>query len=165
MGKIQEAIRSIHLTTDQMIELVEQLQGDLIYWKPSEEAWSIMEVLCHVEEATPYWLNEITQVVNTPELEWGRGLQHEGRLVAIAAASHRAVDDVLSGIRSTKEKVQIVLGSLREQDLAIESLSRNPRFGTKPLIFIIDHLLVEHLDKHLKQIQRNVDQYSVKQTS
>jgi hypothetical protein len=55
--------------------------------------------------------------------------------------------------------VQTTLSSLSEDDLNIESPSRNPRFGTKPMSFIVDHLLVEHLDTHLKQIRRNVQQY------
>ncbi|MEW9672068.1 DinB family protein [Ammoniphilus sp. 3BR4] len=165
MNNIQEAIQSIHQTTDQIIEAVQPLEANLIEWKPADEVWSIMEVLCHVEEATPYWLNEIKQVAKTPGVEWGRGLQHEGRLAAVASAPHRSLDAVLEGIRNSKEMVQNVLGSLEEQDLTTESPSRNPRFGTKPLIFIIEHLLVEHLDKHLKQIERNIHQYSMKQTS
>jgi hypothetical protein len=54
------------------------------------------------------------------------------------------------------KNIEEVLSSLTEEQLAIESPSRNPRFGTKPLSFIVDHLLVEHAAKHCGQIKRNL---------
>jgi hypothetical protein len=38
--------------------------------------------------------------------------------------------------------------------------SRNPRWDVKPAAFVMDHLLVEHVEKHLGQIRRNVRQFS-----
>ncbi|MBO8163495.1 MAG: DinB family protein [Brevibacillus sp.] len=156
---VSEAIKSIQETIDQIVSVSKELSEELIRWKPAEDKWSIMEVLCHVEEATPYWLNEIQQVVKNPGIEWGRGLQHEGRLAAVAQADQRSVQDVLQGIEHSKAKVQETLGSIREDDLQIESPSRNPRFGTKPMQFVVDHLLAEHLATHLNQIKRNIQQY------
>jgi uncharacterized damage-inducible protein DinB len=159
MSRLQEAIHSINKTLDQILETSELLQETIIRWKPANDVWSIMEILCHIEEATPYWLGELQQVVNSPGIEWGRGLQHEGRLAAVAQAPYRSVDDVLNGIRESKQKVQEVLSSIQDHDLMTESPSRNPRFGTKPMWFIVEHLLAEHLDTHWKQIQRNIQQY------
>ncbi|GAB7056646.1 MULTISPECIES: DinB family protein [unclassified Paenibacillus] len=156
---IQEAIRSIHDTIDDIVRVSKGLSEDIIRWKPAEDKWSVIEVLCHVEEATPFWLNEIQALVKSPGIEWGRGLQHEGRLAAVAAAGGRSTGEVLQGIESSKAQVQAVLGTLTEEDLKAEAPSRNPRFGTKPLQFIVDHLLVEHLITHLNQINRNIGQY------
>nr|ADZ54051.1 cysteine dependent-maleylpyruvate isomerase [Paenibacillus sp. NyZ101] len=156
---IQEAIRSIHETIDDIVRVSKGLSEDVIRWKPAEDKWSIIEVLCHVEEATPYWLNEIQALVQSPGIEWGRGLQHEGRLAAVAAAPGRSTDEVLQAIESSKAQVQAVLGTLNEENVTAESPSRNPRFGTKSLQFVVDHLLVEHLITHLKQINRNIGQY------
>lgn len=66
---------------------------------------------------------------------------------------------VLAAIRQSKEQVQAVLGPLTAEKLAQEAPSRNPRFGTKPLSFVIEHLLVEHAAKHVEQIARNIEQY------
>ncbi|MBV9267541.1 MAG: hypothetical protein JO061_15340 [Acidobacteriaceae bacterium] len=49
---------------------------------------------------------------------------------------------------------------LSDADLANEAFSRNPRWGRKPASFILDDLLVRHLEKHLGQIRRNVTQYA-----
>ena len=156
---IQQAIMSIQQTIDEIVRVSKELPEDVVRWKPAEDKWSILQVLCHVEEATPFWLKELKAVVQNPGIEWGRGLQHEGRLAAVNQADQRNIPDVLAGIEQSKSDVQTTLSSLSEDDLNIESPSRNPRFGTKPMAFIVDHLLVEHLDTHLKQIRRNVQQY------
>ncbi|WP_248930520.1 DinB family protein [Paenibacillus hamazuiensis] len=158
----KQAIASINETTDRILEAVKGLSEDLLYWKPADDVWSIMEVLCHVEEAVPYWLNEIEKMVESPGIEWGRGLQDEARLAAVSGAHQRSLQAVLEHIERSKKTAEDVLGKLTDAELAIESPSRNPRFGTKPVQFIIDHLLVEHLDKHLQQIGRNKTQYGAR---
>lgn len=158
--KIAEAVQSIQESIDQIVQISQGLSEDVIRWKPAEDKWAIIEVLCHVEEATPYWLNELQLLVKSPGAEWGRGLQHEGRLAAVAQADQRATKDVLQGIESSKEKVEKVLGAITEDDLKVESPSRNPRFGTKPMSFIVEHLLVEHLVTHINQIKRNIQQFA-----
>ncbi|WP_318503144.1 hypothetical protein [Bacillus sp. T3] len=50
----------------------------------------------------------------------------------------------------------MTLTKLDEDFLKVEAPSRNPRFGMKPISFIVDHLLVEHVIKHYGQIQRNL---------
>ena len=52
------------------------------------------------------------------------------------------------------------LSGLREADLQIEATSKNPRWGLKPAGFIVDDLIVHHVEKHLGQIRRNVAQYN-----
>ncbi|GAB7386420.1 hypothetical protein BSNK01_02550 [Bacillaceae bacterium] len=163
MGKIEQAIQDIERVSREMIALVRQQPEPVIRWKPQEDVWSIMEILCHVEEAVPYWLEELKNTVSSPGREWGRGLQDEGRLAAVARAPERSLEDVLAGIEKGAALAREILGSLKDDDLTIEAPSRNPRFGTKPMAFIVDHLLVEHVEKHLGQIERNLRQYEAAQ--
>lgn len=156
---MKEAIESVQQSIDQMISTSRALSDDMLTWKPADNVWSVKEILCHVDEAIPYWLDEINRLVEHPGVEWGRGLQDEKRLAALAQADSRSVDEVLASIAKTKEQVQFVLDPLTEDELIKESPSRNPRFGTKPLSFIIHHLLVDHASGHVKQINRNIEQY------
>lgn len=156
---MQEAIASIQQSLDATVEMCKDMPEELLHWKPAEDKWSVIEVLCHVEEAIPYWLDEVGRLVESPGVEWGRGLQDMRRLAAIAGAESRPLGEVLAAIRQSKEQVQAVLGPLTAEKLAQEAPSRNPRFGTKPLSFVIEHLLVEHAAKHVEQIARNIEQY------
>lgn len=144
---------------DEMIALSSTLAEDVVYWKPSAEAWSVQEVLSHVEEAIPYWIGEVVKVANRTSAEWGRTMQDATRLAAIARANDIPTADFLQKLEQTKATIRQSLLPLKEEELKIEAPSRNPKFGTKPLTFIMDHFVIEHIETHIKQIQRNVSQY------
>ncbi len=156
---MNEAVASIQESIDQILDLSKGLSEDLLNWKPAEDKWSIIEVLCHVEEAIPYWLDEVTKLLEAPGSEWGRGLQDEARLAALSKAGTRPLGEVWAAIEQSKDQAQSVLSPLTVEQLQKESPSRNPRFGTKKLSFVIEHLLVDHAVVHLKQINRNIEQF------
>lgn len=160
MNTVQKAAADIYRLTDEIVQLAGTLSEEQLRWKPADDVWSVMEILCHVEEVIPYWLLEIQAVVQAPGSEWGRNHLHEGRLAAVAKADQRTAVDIQQGILATKRDVERILGSMTPQDLAIEAPSKNPRWAIKPMSFIVDHLLVEHLKSHLGQIKRNLDQYA-----
>jgi uncharacterized damage-inducible protein DinB len=153
---MKDSVLSIRQTTDQIVQTCHGLSQEMLLWKPAEDKWSVMEVLCHLEEVIPYWLTELQETIKSPQTPWGRGLQHEGRLAAVAIAHERNVSEVLQNLIDSKQQVQDVLGAISEEQLRIEAESRNPRFGKKPLSFIVEHLLKEHLVTHLNQIMRNI---------
>src|ERR1700733_8788465 len=160
MGVLQESIASVEESTTGIMDAVGKLPEEAVRWKPTPEVWSIHEILCHVDEAIPYWAEEIDRVVAKPGVEWGRNHQSEARLAAVAASSQRKTGDVLASIQKGSQKTVAVLRKLKDDDLNIESPSRNPRFATKPMSFVLDHLIVTHLRNHFGQIKRNIEQLS-----
>ena len=71
---IDESIQSIQESINHILETVKGLSEETIRWNPTEEEWSIFQILSHLAEAIPYWLNEVQTVVSAPGSEWGRGL-------------------------------------------------------------------------------------------
>ena len=68
---IKQKINTIVDHADQIIQVSSELSEQLIDWKPAPNEWSVKEVLCHVVEATSYWLNEIdVLVVYASNPEW-----------------------------------------------------------------------------------------------
>ncbi|MGG7618101.1 DinB family protein [Bacillus coreaensis] len=158
MVSVNHSIKSINQSIDEIIETVKGLPDDVIRWNPSEDEWSIMQILTHVVEATPYWLGEIEQILKDKNVEWGRGLQDEGRLAAVSSSrvENTLIEEVLKELKAVKPQIEQTLTKLNRDNINLEATSRNPRFGTKPISFIVDHLLVEHVNKHLGQIKRNL---------
>jgi hypothetical protein len=87
-------------------------------------------------------------------------MDHEGRLAAVAQADHRKPDEVITEIKEGKKLVDAVLSELREEDLDVEAPHRNPKFGNRPVSFLLDHFMVEHIDRHIKQIDRILERIS-----
>jgi uncharacterized damage-inducible protein DinB len=156
----QPSIESIKQSIDKMIGTVSGLSEEMIRRKPSEDEWSIMQIICHVLEAVPYWLGEIAKIKAQPGELWGRNHLQEARLAAVADTDRWTVDDVLKELTVLKSQVENELSLLDKDTLAIESASRNPNFGTKPISFIIDHLIDEHVSKHYGQMERNLSKIS-----
>ncbi|MED4582836.1 DinB family protein [Brevibacillus choshinensis] len=161
MRHLQKTIDDIYRLIDEMIQLVQPISEEKLRWKPADDVWSVLEILCHVEEIIPYWLQEVQTIAESPGSEWGRTHLHEGRLAAVAKANQRTATQIQDGIIGTKKVVERILGNLSMEDLSIESPSRNPRWGTKPMSFVVKHLVVEHLENHLGQIKQTLEQYSV----
>src|SRR3954463_10781575 len=92
----QEYITSIQQSIENIVNTCKELSEETIRWKPSEEEWSILQILSHASEATPYWLNEVKRVLEQPGVEWGRGLQEANRLAAVANPDALSVEETLA---------------------------------------------------------------------
>ncbi|ARK29906.1 DinB family protein [Halalkalibacter krulwichiae] len=156
MSLLETYQKEMNEAVEQIINKVEDLSEDVIRHKPSKEEWSIMEIICHVEEVIPYWMDELVRVVEAKGTEWGRGLQDEARLAAVAQSPMREVPDVLKGIKEAQQYANDQWTKLSDQDLALEAPHRNPKFGVKPMTFLVEHFITEHLFNHGKQIDRNL---------
>ena len=149
----------LEAAVDAMLAEVAMLPDELIGWKPAADVWSVMEILCHVDEFVPYWTGQALQIVKQPDEQWGRTHAHAGRLEAVGRAESRSLADVTNTIRIGARESAAAIDQLRDSDLAAEAVSRNPRWGKKPASFVIHDLVIGHVEKHLGQIRRNVMQF------
>ena len=150
-----------------LLALIEEIAAEvdrqppaLITWIPGEDVWTVMDILCHIREFVPYWTGETLRIVERPGEHWGRDHTDAGRLAAVANTAGFNLATVVTDLRKAAQRSAEALNGLTDADLAVEATSRNPRFGVKPASFVVDHLLVQHVEKHLGQIRRNVSQYN-----
>ena len=155
----QSAVRLTE-TVDQILDDVQRMPEGLVHWKPADDVWSVLEILCHIDEFVPFWTGETLNVIREPGYEWGRDHTDTRRLGAVQAAGTRSLADVERSIRAGAADAAAKLSTLRDEDLQIEAKSKNPRWGVKPAAFIVDDLVVGHVEKHLGQIRRNAAQFA-----
>ncbi|MFD4929386.1 DinB family protein [Peribacillus butanolivorans] len=154
---IGTSVQSFQQSIDHILETTANLSEKTIRCNPTEEEWSIMQILSHIAEAIPYWLGEVETVVATPGSKWGRGLQDPARLAAVTDTEKLSVDEVLKQVDELKYKVESGLGKLDEETLSKESPHRNfAKFGNKPVSYIVDHFIDDHVSGHYDQIKRNL---------
>ena len=147
-------------TTDEILAEVQQLPLELIHWVPAEGVWTVMDNLCHIREFVPFWTGETLRIVRRTGEPWGRDHTDTARRAAVTDTSAHQLADVVADIREAVRRSAETLRTLRDDDLAVEATSKNPRWGVKPASFVIDELLVHHLAKHQGQIRRNVAQFA-----
>ncbi|TQR49099.1 DinB family protein [Bacillus cereus] len=156
------ATESIHESINKIKTIVKPLPEEIIYWKPSEDEWSIMQIITHVVEAIPYWAKEISNIKVNHENLWGRGLTDEVRLQVVSEENIRkqSIEEIIQQISLIPLTIENVLSTLTDEELHIQAPSRNPRFNNKSIDFIVNHLIVEHTEKHYKQIERNLSKFN-----
>ena len=150
----------LQAVTDEILAEVRRLPPELISWVPAEGVWSVMEILCHIREFVPFWTEETLRMARRPEEPWGRDHTDAARLAAVTNTADYRLEDVLTDIHRAVQRSADALTELSDADLAVEATSKNPRWGRKPASFVVDHLLVQHVEKHLGQIRRNVGQFA-----
>lgn len=157
--KVREIADRLEAAAHALVAEAAALPADLVAWKPAPDVWSVMEILSHVAEFIPYWTGQALQVVQQPGEPWGRTPADTARLEAVEAAGRRSLDDVVSAIRSAARGAASAIRALRDADLDAEAMSRNPRWGRKPAAFVLEELVIHHVEKHLGQVRRNVVQF------
>lgn len=155
----QQAATRLRTAVDEMLDDVARLPPDLVVWQPAPSAWSVMEILCHVQEFIPYWTAQAIRAIESPQQPWGRDHTDSDRLAAVTNTAARRLPDVEQAVREAASAAAAALVRLSDAQLDVTAPSRNPRWGVKPARFIVDHLVVEHVEKHLGQIRRNVAQH------
>ncbi|WP_067930125.1 DinB family protein [Alicyclobacillus kakegawensis] len=159
MSQVEAYRQQIRGLLDEMLNTVAPLPETVIRFQPAADKWTILQVLAHVEEANTFWMSELKATLADPARKWGRTLQHESRLGAVARAHDRSTQDVVEGVRSTQDLIDRTLSSITDQDLQVRADHVNPKFGNQPLSFLLDHFLVEHISGHIGQIRRNLAAY------
>ncbi|MEK7414752.1 MAG: DinB family protein [Planctomycetota bacterium] len=154
-----ELAARLEAAADALLTEVASLPSDLIVWKPADDVWSVIEILCHVAEFVPYWTGQTLQIVQQSDEPWGRTHADTARLEAVHQAGALSLSEVMAAIRDGVQKSAAALRALNEGDLAIAAMSRNPRWARQSASFLVEHLLIEHVEKHRSQIQRNVRQF------
>jgi uncharacterized damage-inducible protein DinB len=147
-------------TADEILAEVESLPPALIHWVPGEGVWTVMDNLCHIREFVPFWTGEILRIVQSSSERWGRDHTDTARLAAVTNTITHCLGQVVADIREVVRRSAETLRTLSDEELAIESLSKNTRWGVKPASFVVDDLLVHHIAKHQNQIRRNVSRFN-----
>src|SRR5581483_5616020 len=97
---LESAISSVQVLAREIYDTVSALPEHVIRWKPAPDKWSIQEILGHMEEAVPYWANEMERVVSHSGTEWGRNHEDAARLAALADCLQRSPQELLAGVGS-----------------------------------------------------------------
>ena len=114
-----------------------------------------MQIASHVIEAIQFWVIDLEALLIVPGAKWGRNHEHVRRLAAVEEnyvnklSKDQAITQLLALIPLTKQ----ALYKCQEEDLVKTAPSYNLNFDNKPLSFLIDHLIVGHVNGHLGQME------------
>jgi DinB superfamily len=154
-AKVEKIRLDVH---DSYAELVRLIDGPItalelakLYIPSGENEWSIMQNLAHIVEIMPFWAGEIEKLVAAPGQNFGRTLQHEGRLLGISEHERDSLKQIKAALPASYARLEDVLGSLKDSDL--ELTGQHVKYGEKSLEWFIEEFVTGHLRSHLEQIK------------
>ncbi|CAM5193177.1 hypothetical protein UACE39S_01343 [Ureibacillus acetophenoni] len=156
---ISERVGSVRNSIEKIIKVIEESDEATLYVKPSEEEWSGMQIISHVLEAVDFWLSDLDALLIVPGAKWGRNHEHARRLAAVDedVVSKLKKDEVIVELKKIPQRVEKSLANVSDDDLEKNAPSYNAKFDGKPLSFLIDHLIVQHVEGHYGQLVRHLD--------
>ncbi|MFJ5771092.1 DinB family protein [Psychrobacillus sp. NPDC093180] len=159
LENLKESSTIIQSIIEQMVRLIETTDAPLLYKKPSAEEWSLMQIACHVNEAVEFWVADLEALLIVPGAKWGRNHEHVRRLAAVEENYVTSVsrEQAITCLESLISLTEQALGKVRAEDLSKTAPSYNPNFDGKPLSFLIDHLIIKHIESHLGQMERHLE--------
>jgi hypothetical protein len=149
---IRESIRSSNASLHQFIDgPLAQIDARKLYQSPAENEWTIMQNLAHIVEFMPYWAGEIEKLVAEPGSNFGRTPEDVGRLHGISEHETDSLNRIKAALPGSYARLDELLGRLKDGDL--ELTGKHVRYGEKPLDWLIEEFLTNHLSGHVEQIQ------------
>lgn len=127
------------------------LEPARLYLPCAPDEWTPMENIAHIAEIMPYWADEIAKLVAHPGQNFGRTMQHEGRLQAIQQHGHDNLEHAKTDLATSYTHLERVLSSLKESDLAL--IGHHSKFGDQTLEWFLNEFVVHHLAAHVAQLQ------------
>ncbi|MFD0828487.1 DinB family protein [Neobacillus sp. M.A.Huq-85] len=144
---------------EDIVAILKNTEEATLYVKPSENEWSAMQIVSHILEAVDFWVVDLEALLVVPGAKWGRNHEHVRRLAAVneEIVSRINKDDAINALQNLVPKVEEALLKVKEEDLVKTAPSYNPNFDGKPLSFLVDHLIVQHVLGHYGQIVRHLE--------
>ena len=153
---IRESVRNSDATLHQLIDgPLAQIDISKLYRSPAENEWTIMQNLAHIVEFMPYWAGEIEKLHAEPGCEFGRTHEDVGRLQGISEHEMDSLSSIKAALPGSYARLDGVLGRLKDSDL--ELTGKHVRYGEKPLDWLIEEFVTNHLSGHVSQIKRCIE--------
>ena len=105
VAAVNKSIQTINDSIDAIVKNIENVSEKDIRWNPTEEEWSILQIVSHLNEAVPYWIGEVERVIAEPGSKWGRGLEDADRLAAVDNPDALNVEEQVSVLKGLKQQV------------------------------------------------------------
>ena len=156
---LNEKVEVFKKSIQDIVKVLEGAEDSVLYIKPSEKEWSGMQIVSHVLEAVDFWVDDLEALLIVPGAKWGRNHEHVRRLAAVdeAVVSQLKKESAVKELQNLVPRVEEALGKVQEEDLVKTAPSYNPNFDGKPLSFLVDHLIVQHVVGHFGQLVRHLE--------
>jgi hypothetical protein len=151
-----EASRAALIVLRQDVERREPWPLSQVYGAEPESNWGPKEVLAHVAEMVPYWLDQIEVVLTAPAdgVPFGRVATDPKRIDRIGRDRTLPAGELFDRIdRAMADAARL------QRRLDADAKGRrgtHPRLGEMTIDAMVERFIVGHLEEHVRQLEENL---------
>lgn len=146
--------RRLEVVYDQLSALLGQPDvAQRLRTAPGEQEWSALQVVGHMAEMIPYWLDHCHRLIaaSLEPPQFGRTLDAPERLAGVEAGATSDAQELLSRLKQVMEAAARDIRHMTEADLSKTGI--HVRQGTMTVADVVEQLIVGHAEAHLAQVQ------------
>jgi hypothetical protein len=120
---------------------------------PGDEAWSALQVIGHMIEMIPYWLDHCHRLIAATRQppQFGRELDAPERQAGVELVATREANELLNQL---KQVVAVATKDIRRMSEVERSKTGiHLRQGQMSVADVVEHLIVGHAEAHLIQVE------------
>ena len=148
-------IRRLNDVSTQLKPLLRERDAERRAKSISDADWSSMQILGHLVEMVPFWLNQAQILIAEPltiePLKFGRSIDSPERLAGPEQGAHGDLDDLLAQWDASIASASQVIITLTPEQRAKKGT--HIRRGEMTAGDVIQFFIVDHAEEHLAQIQ------------
>jgi uncharacterized damage-inducible protein DinB len=159
LAVLNEKLEMFKKSIENIVAVLNNAEEAALYAKPSDKEWSAMQIVSHILEAVDFWVTDLEALLVVPGAKWGRNHEHVRRLAAVDedVVSRIKKEEAITTLENLVTKVEAAFVKVKDEDLVKTAPSYNPNFDGKPLSFLVDHLIVQHVTGHYGQLIRHLE--------
>jgi uncharacterized damage-inducible protein DinB len=118
-----------------------------------EVAWSVQQILGHMAEMIPYWLNQCDRLIAATgePPRFGRALDSPERLAGVELGAAGGFDETLGRVEG---EIQAAAQAIRQMTPAERAKAGDHlRYGEMSVEQVIERFIIAHAEEHLAQVQ------------
>jgi hypothetical protein len=145
---------------ERLLAAAGRIRANLGAWRPGTlteadpgtgERWEAGQVLAHVAEMLPYWVEQVELVAAGDQVPFGRARSNPERIAAIERDRREDPSRLLDRVDEGLGAVLVLLDRL--DDDALAHSGRHQVLGEMTVAAIVDRFLVDHLEEHADQLE------------
>jgi uncharacterized damage-inducible protein DinB len=120
---------------------------------PGEGEWSVMQILGHLAESVPYWLDSCRKLITAADQPpvIGRDMDAPQRLVGVELGAAAQLDELLPRVEGEILDAAQTIRQMPPADRLRQGI--HARYGPLTVAQVIEKFIVAHAEEHLAQIQ------------
>lgn len=119
---------------------------------PGEQGWSALQIVGHVIEMIPYWLDKCHVMIAAHQPpQFGRTPNAPERLAGVALGTSRDADELIGQLKQAVEAAAKDIRGMTEAERS--KIGIHSSQGSMTVAGVVERLIVEHAEAHVGQVQ------------